>query len=182
MGCVPVGLLQQPLAAGGSRRGAGSSAAPKQQAALQACTGWGDADPLHEEHQFLEREERRGRARGAPAGAAPRPTLGGRPPRRPAHRRAPDLPAQRRQLPAALPESGVQGQGDEAHLPGGGGEQPGDHYPYGGERVVSAEQTPRKGMIWSRMTASAVAIGARLKGCAPTSRGEPRSVCGAALL
>ena len=84
---------------------------------------------------------------------------------------APDLPAQRRQLPAALPESGVRGQGDEAHLPGGGGEQPGDHYPYGGERVVSAEQTPRKGMIWSRMTASAVAIGARLKGCDLT---EPR--------
>ena len=84
---------------------------------------------------------------------------------------APDLPAQRRQLPAALPESGVQGQGDEAHLPGGGGQQPGDHYPYGGERVVSAEQTPRKGMIWSRMTASAVAIGARLKGCDLT---EPR--------
>ena len=95
---------------------------------------------------------------------------------------APDLPAQRRQLPAALPESGVRGQGDEAHLPGGGGEQPLDHYPYGGERVVSAEQTPRKGIIWSRMTASAVAIGARLKGCAPTSRGEPRSVCRAPLL
>ena len=61
--------------------------------------------------------------------------------------------------------SGVRRQGDEAHLPGGGGEQPLDHYPYGGERVVSAEQTPRKGIIWSRMTASAVAIGARLKGC-----------------
>ena len=37
--------------------------------------------------------------------------------------------------------------------------------------MVSAEQTPRKGVIWSRMTASAVAIGARLKGCART---EPR--------
>ena len=67
----------------------------------------------------------------------------------------------------AAPRSGVRGQGDEAHLPGGGGGQPLDHYPYGGERMVSAEQTPRKGVIWSRMTASAVAIGARLKGCAP---------------
>ena len=37
--------------------------------------------------------------------------------------------------------------------------------------MVSAEQTPRKGVIWSRMTASAVAIGARLKGCDLT---EPR--------
>ena len=56
----------------------------------------------------------------------------------------------------------------EEPVPGGGGGQPLDHYPYGGERMVSAEQTPRKGVIWSRMTASAVAIGARLKGCART--------------
>jgi len=82
----------------------------------------------------------------------------------------------------AAPRSGVRGQGDEAHLPGGGGGQPLDHYPYGGERMVSAEQTPRKGVIWSRMTASAAAIGARLKGCARRSRGELGSVCRAPLL
>ena len=69
------------------------------------------------------------------------------------------------------PESGAGGQGDAAHLPGGGGGHPLDHYPYGGERVVSAEQTPRKGIIWSRMTTSAAAFSARLKGCALTELG-----------
>ena len=66
------------------------------------------------------------------------------------------------------------------YLAGGGGQQL-NHYPYGGERMVSPEQTPRKGVIWSRMTASAVAIGARLKGFR-RSRGELGSVRRAPLL
>ena len=38
--------------------------------------------------------------------------------------------------------------------------------------MISPEQTPRKGVIWSRMTASAVAIGARLKGCSDGAEGS----------